>query len=38
MVLEEKAFRKELTGEALEKEIAVTLQQFATKTELSLQR
>lgn len=38
MVLEEKAFRKELVGEALEKEIAVTLQQFATKTELSLQR
>lgn len=38
MTLEQKAFRKELTGEALEKEINVTLQQFATKTELSLQR
>jgi hypothetical protein len=38
MVLEEKAFRKELTGAALEKEIAATLQQFATNTALSLQR
>ena len=36
--LEQKAFRKELAGSELEKQIAVTLQQFATNTELSLHR
>ncbi|MCW3467281.1 DUF6607 family protein [Chitinophaga nivalis] len=38
MTLEKKAFNKELSGEALEKEIAVTLQQFATKNDVSLKR
>lgn len=38
LVLEEKAFRKELGGAALEKTIAATLQQFLHNTALSLQR
>lgn len=36
--LEEKAFRKELTGAELEKTVAATLQQFSHNTVLSLQR
>lgn len=36
--LEEKAFRKELTGVELEKTVAATLQQFSHNTALSLQR
>ncbi|NSL90203.1 DUF6607 family protein [Chitinophaga solisilvae] len=36
MALEKKALNKELGGEALEKEIATTLQQFATGKDVSL--
>ncbi len=38
LALEEKAFRKELEGVALEKTIAATLQEFSHNTALSLQR
>ncbi|PSL47845.1 hypothetical protein CLV51_102705 [Chitinophaga niastensis] len=38
MVLEKKALQKELSGEALEKEIGSTLQQFATAKDVSLKR
>lgn len=38
LTLEKKALQKELSGAALEKEIAFTLQQFVTKQELSLKK
>lgn len=36
MTLEKKAYDKELTGAALEKEIALTLQQFTTNADMGL--